>query len=209
MMVSLMSTGTPPLTLVLASSSTTRAKMLSEAGLIFEIEKPEVDEADVRLHMIAASATVESGAERLAALKASDVSQRRTNTLVIGADQILECDGKWFEKPGTTAQARDQLRDLSGRRHRLISSVVLAVDGIAVWRHTAEAQLTMRPLGERFLEDYLNAMGDRAFTSVGGYQLEGLGAQLFSRIRGDYFTILGLPLLPLLAQLRSRDVLGN
>jgi septum formation protein len=195
--------------LVLASGSRTRAHMLSRAGLAVEIEKPNVDEAPSRRSMIAEGASVEAGAARLAELKARDVSRNRPGTLVIGADQILECDGYWFEKPDTMQQAREQLLRLSGRRHRLISSVVVAIDGDRVWHHADQALLTMRPLGQPFMTHYLREIGEAALTSVGGYQLEGLGAQLFSRIDGDYFTILGLPLLPLLAYLRSRDVLGS
>jgi len=115
----------------------------------------------------------------------------------------------WFERPETIAQARAQLLDLIGKRHRLISSVVVVVGRSKIWQHTDEAQMTMRPISEEFLERYITIMGDGMFSSVGGYQLEGVGSQLFSEVVGDHYTILGLPLLPLLGFLRSYDILEN
>jgi septum formation protein len=195
--------------LILASGSSTRADILINAGLIFDIQRPTVDEASVRLSMIASGAPVEAGADRLGALKALEVSADRPGTLVIGADQILECDGAWFEKPETLDQARDQLTRLSGKRHRLVSAVAVARDNTVMWHHTDQAHLSMRPLGSAFLDRYLDVMGEKVFSSVGGYQIEGLGAQLFDRVDGDHYTILGLPLFPLLGFLRDVDILGR
>jgi septum formation protein len=195
--------------LILASSSTTRANILNKAGLTFTIERPNVDEASVRRTMIADGMSLETGAALLAEMKALEVSQVQPEAFTIGADQILECGGVWFEKPQTIDQARTQLLDLRGKRHRLISSVVVAVGGTKVWEHTDQAEMTMRAIGDVFLEDYIAIMGNRMFWSVGGYQLEGVGSQLFSKVLGNHYTILGLPLLPLLGFLRSHDILGN
>lgn len=200
-------TGVPRL--VLASGSSTRAAILKGAGLDFIIRKPTVDEASVRRAMIDSNAPVGAGADRLAELKAREISDDQPGALVIGADQNLECDGCWFEKPGTTDQAREQLERLSARRHRLVSSVAVALDGDVVWRHSDQASLIMRTLGAGFLDQYIEIMGNRVLTSVGGYQIEALGAQLFDSVEGDHYTILGLPLLPLLGFLRDSDVLGK
>ena len=123
-------------------------------------------------------------------------------------DQVLDCEGRLFDKPADPAAARDQLRALRGRRHRLLSSAVVLRDGVRLWHHTGEATLTMRDFSEAFLDSYLEAIGPRASESVGAYQLEGRGAQLFAAIAGDYFTILGLPLLPLLDFLREQRELA-
>lgn len=195
--------------LILASGSTTRAEILRNAGLDFSIKRPDIDEGAVRHDMLKAGASVEAGALRLAELKARQISGRHPAALVVGADQILECGGQWFEKPAGRDQARAQLRQLSGKTHRLISAVTVSRGGEAVWHHVDQARLWIRPLGAEFLEHYLDALGNRAFDSVGGYQIEGLGAQLFERIEGDHFTILGLPLRPTLAFLRDNGILES
>jgi septum formation protein len=200
-------TGVPPL--VLASGSVTRADILKNAGLEFETRRPNVDEASIRLSMIETNATVEACAGRLAELKALEISAEQPRALVIGADQILEFEGNWFEKPETPDQARAQLLRLSGGEHRLISSVSVALGNAVIWRHTDQASLVMRRLGDAFMDRYIETMGERMFGSVGGYQIEGLGAQLFASVDGDHYTILGLPLLPLLGFLRDSDVLGT
>jgi septum formation protein len=128
--------------------------------------------------------------------------------LVVGADQILECDGVSFDKPADLAAARDQLRALSARSHDLVSAACIVQDGERLWHAVDRARLWVRPLGEEFIERYLGAVGDAALAGPGGYQIEGLGAQLFERIEGDHFTILGLPLLALLEYLRARGVLA-
>jgi septum formation protein len=195
--------------LILASGSATRADILRDAGLVFKIERPTVDESAIRRSMIASKVAVESGAARLADLKALEISAKYPTALVVGADQILECGGAWFEKPCNIGQARKQLEQLSGEQHRLISSVAVALNNTVIWRHTDQAVLNMRPLSEGFLAAYLEIMGDRLFSSVGGYQIESLGAQVFDSVVGDHYTILGLPLLPLLGFLREKDVLGT
>jgi septum formation protein len=195
--------------LVLASGSAIRAEILGNAGLEFDIERPTVDEASVRLSMIEQQATVDAGASRLADLKALEISKSRQTSFVIGADQILECEGTWFEKPESSDQARVQLRRLSGRRHTLVSSVSVVLGGSVIWRHTGRASLVMRRLEDMFLDRYIEIMGEKLLSSVGGYQMEGLGAQLFDSVDGDHYTILGLPLLPLLGFLRDKSVLGH
>src|SRR3546814_8013189 len=142
-------------------------------------------------------------------MRISDWSSDVGSSDRVGADQILDCEGEWFDNPAGLEQGRVQLARLGGRRHELISSAMVVEDGVRLWHHTARATLTMRPFSDAFLESYLAAAGPSVCASVGAYQLEGLGAQLFSRVEGDYFTILGLPLLPLLAFLRDRDALPS
>lgn len=204
---SLMNPSMPLDTLILASGSATRAAILRNAGLEFSVQRPSVDEATVRDSMISVGATVEAAALRLAELKALEIASRKIGSIVIGADQILECDGEWFEKPGGTDEARVQLKRLAGKNHRLISAVVFAREGETIWRTTDQATLRIRHLGAAFLDRYLDMMGDRVSTSVGGYQVEGPGAQLFEAIEGDHYTILGLPLWPTLGFLRRIGVL--
>lgn len=191
---------------ILASASVTRKAMLENAGLEVHAEAAAVDEEEVKHSCKAAGLKVEEVAEALAELKAQKIARRYPGTYVIGADQMLECGGAWFDKPVGRDGARDQLRRLSGKTHRLVSAAVVFHNGARVWHTVDHATLTMRPLGDDFLERYLDAVGERAYGSVGGYQLEGLGAQLFTQVTGDFFTILGLPLLPLLGFLRGRGV---
>ena len=146
-------------------------------------------------------------AEALAELKAQRVTRRHPGALVIGADQMLECEGTWFDKPADRAAARAQLEALSGRVHRLVTCAVVVLDGERLWHRTESATMTMRRLSPEFLDRYLDTAGNEVLSSVGAYQLEGLGAQLFARVEGDFFTVLGLPLLPLLDFLRVRGVL--
>ncbi|MDE1149022.1 MAG: Maf family protein [Azospirillaceae bacterium] len=195
--------------LVLASGSQTRLAMLRQAGLEVVAHRPGVDEDEVKLSCKAGGLTVEETAEALAELKASRVASKVPGNYVLGADQMLECEGAWFDKPEDRAGAAAQLRALSGRTHRLVTTAVLFHNNARVWHQTDQAKLTMRPLSDDFIERYLDAAGDAVLTSVGGYQLEGLGAQLFARVAGDHFTILGLPLLPLLGFLRVRGVLST
>jgi len=197
------------LSLILASGSPTRRDLLARAGLSFEVIPSPVDEEEAKGSLRAEGASVAQAAETLAELKALAVSRARPNALVIGADQLLECGGEWFDKPTDRLAALAQLRKLSGRSHRLFTAVCLLQGGRRLWHHNAVVELTMRSLSEPFLESYLEAAGNRILSSVGGYQLEGLGAQLFHRIDGDFFTVLGLPLLPLLEVLRARGVLPS
>ena len=148
-------------------------------------------------------------AATLAEAKAVAVSADSPGALIIGADQILECEGALFDKPASEVEAARQLRHLSGRDHRLISALCVARDGAPPWRHAAVARLTMRKLSDAFIADYLNRAGPAVVDAVGSYHLEGLGVHLFSRIDGDYFVILGLPLLPLLAFLRGEGAIDG
>lgn len=191
---------------VLASASPARAELLRRAGIAFTQEPAAIDEEDVKSAFRAEGATAEQVAEALAELKARKVSARHSGAFVIGADQILECGGAWFAKPADRDHARAQLSALRGRSHRLVSSTCVVRDGEAIWHETGEAELVMRPFSDAFLDAYLDAAGEAALGSVGAYQLEGLGAQLFSSVRGDYFTILGLPLVPLLEFLRRQGL---
>lgn len=197
---------TSPAALVLASASVTRAEMLHRAGLACTIDPAHVDEDEVKRSLRASGANAGELAEALAELKARKISSRSAGALVIGADQVLDCQGRWFDKPVDRTAARAQLLELRGKTHELISSVCVLQDGARLWHHTGRARLTVRPFSEAFLDDYLDQVGSALLQSVGAYQLEGIGAQLFSRIDGDYFTILGLPLLPLLDFLRNHAV---
>jgi septum formation protein len=198
--------GDPVPVVVLASASSTRADMLRRAGIAHSIDPARVDEDEIKRGMRASGATSAELAETLAELKGRKISSRHGGALVIGADQVLNCQGRWFDKPVDRAQARAQLLELRGKMHELISCVCVLRDGQRLWHHVGRARLTMRPFSEDFLDDYLDHAGDAVMHSVGAYQFEGLGAQLFSRIDGDYFTILGLPLLPLLDFLRNHGV---
>lgn len=187
---------------VLASGSAIRAELLKRAGVAFEVEVASVDEAEIRDALKADGATAEETAEALAEAKALRVARRRPDDLVIGADQILDVDGHWLEKPGTKDGARIQLGQLSGRTHRLISAVVVALDGARVWSHVDVAHLSVRALDAHAIDSYLAEAGPGILSSVGSYQIESIGIRLFERVEGDHFTILGLPLLPLVNFLR-------
>lgn len=193
-------------TLVLASGSRTRAAMLEQAGLTAILDKPLVDEEEVKEAGRVEGVSADIVAEALAELKAQRITRRHPGALVIGADQMLECEGRWFDKPAGRDAARDQLLALRGRTHRLVSCAVVVRDGERIWHKTDSARLTMRNFSEAFLDEYLDRAGEGVLHSVGAYQLEGLGAQLFHRVEGDFFTILGLPLLPLLGFLRVHGV---
>jgi septum formation protein len=193
------------LPLVLASGSAARRVLLEGAGLVFEVRPVAVDEAALRDSARAEGGTVEEAALLLADAKAARV--RDPAMLVIAADQILECDGQWFEKPADLAAARLQLLALRGRTHRLVSAVVCWRGGNPVWHHLDSASLTMRNFSDAFLDAYLAAEGDALLGSVGCYRLEGPGVQLFDRVTGVHTTILGLPLLPLLGFLRQHGAL--
>jgi septum formation protein len=197
--------------IVLASGSQTRKQMLERAGLSVHVEKPYVDEDEIKQSFRAEGMAAAEVAEMLAELKASRVGSRYvgTSTLVIGADQMLECEGAWFDKPADRAGATESLRRLSGRTHTLISSVVVVHNGVRIWHHVDRAQMVMRKLSDAYIESYLDQAGAAVCQSVGAYQVEGLGAQLFNQVRGDIFTVLGLPLLPLLDFLRIRGVLQS
>jgi septum formation protein len=193
--------------LVLASGSPTRAGLLRRAGVPFLQDPAEVDEGAAKARLRAAGADAGAAALELARLKAAAVGPRHPGRLVLGADQILECEGDWLDKPGTRAGAKAQLLRLSGRRHRLATAAVLLKDGEPVWSHLEAPELRMRALSPQLVEAYLDAAGEEAFASVGAYQIEGPGAQLIEELNGDVFCVLGLPLLPLLAALRREGML--
>jgi septum formation protein len=192
--------------LILASASQSRGRLLTAAGLTFEAIPAHVDEDAVKAAMKAEGATVTACAETLAELKALKVSQQHPEALVIGADQMLECAGTWFDKPPTMAAAHAQLMALSGKTHTLPTAAVVATGGARIWHHISTPRLTMRAFDDAFIKAYLEGAGERVLQSVGAYQLEGLGVNLFQAVTGDFFTILGLPLLPLLDFLRGHKV---
>ncbi|MCW5730241.1 MAG: Maf family protein [Alphaproteobacteria bacterium] len=193
--------------LLLASASAARARILREAGLVIDVEPARIDEAEVKRGLAAAGRNPDDAATTLAELKALKVSARYPGIHVIGGDQMLSCEGEWFDKPEDMAAARAQLLKLRGRRHLLHCAVCVARDDGILWHHVERASLHMREFSEAFLDAYLEAAGPEVRHSVGAYQLEGLGAQLFARVDGDHFAILGLPLLPLLDFLRGHGIL--
>jgi len=193
--------------LILASTSPYRKTMLSKAGLDFETMAPRVDEAAFKV-----SRPTLSGAELASALataKALEVSARHPDAMVIGADQVLDGEGRLFDKPKDRAEARLHLQKLRAKRHRLISAVALARGAQLIWQDALVAELVMRNFSDDFLDVYLERMGEAATRTVGAYEIEGLGAQLFERVEGDLFTIMGLPLLPLLAALRREGAIRS
>lgn len=193
--------------LVLASKSAARRAVLDGARVAYQVDVAGVDEDAVKVERLAAGDGPREIAEALAELKAVKISRSRPD-YVIGADQTLDLDGTLYDKAETVEAARERLRILRGRTHLLHAAVCVARDGAVVWRQTAEARLTMRNFSDDFLEDYLAREGQQALGSVGCYRLEDLGVQLFSKIEGDYFAILGLPLLDLMAFLRAEKVLS-
>ncbi|NKB55478.1 MAG: septum formation protein Maf [Alphaproteobacteria bacterium] len=191
---------------ILASASPSRAAVLRNAGVSIESDPASIDEDAVKDSFRKDNGSAAQVAEALAELKAQRVSQRHDDALVIGADQMLQCGGIWFDKPVDLDQARGHLVALRGKTHELLAAVCVVRNGQCIWRHLESARLTMRSFSDAFLDEYLDTVGEAACLSVGAYQLEGRGAQLFSQIEGDYFTILGLPLLPLLGFLVNQGV---
>ncbi len=195
--------------LVLASGSAARIHLLKAAGLSFDVVPAEIDETAIRDAILEQTSGAEGSdiASVLAAEKARVVSVAHPDALVIGADQVLVLGGKIFSKPESIAEAREHLVMLRGRTHDLVSAVALARSGTVHWQTFASAGMSMRDFSEEFLAAYLEHMGERVLRSVGCYELEGAGIQLFERVEGDYFTILGIPLLPLLQRLRDEEML--
>ncbi len=195
--------------MILASGSAARRALLEAAGLMFDVIPADIDEVAIREAILEKTAGVEGAdiASVLAAEKARVVSILHPGALVVGADQVLALGGKTLSKPGSLAEARAHLMKLRGRTHDLVSAVALARNGNVHWQTTATAGMAVREFSNEFLGAYLERMGDRVLASVGCYEFEGLGVQLFERMEGDYFTILGIPLLPLLARLREEEMI--
>lgn len=194
----------PPL--ILASASASRCALLAAAGLHVTVRPAAIDEAAVKRKARSEGLDATAAALRLADAKAAEVARQEPQALVIGGDQILACDGTWYDKPEDLAAARRQLLALRGRTHELATGVVCRAGNRLLWQHAALPRLTMRAFSEPFLDAYLAAEGELVLGSVGAYRLEGPGVQLFARVEGDHASILGLPLLPLLEFLRNAGV---
>lgn len=195
--------------LILASGSPHRRLVLENAGLDIEVQKSSLDERAIEAPLAEADVLPEDRAEILAEAKAINVSERNAGATVIGCDQILSLDGEVLHKPADMEAARRRLLALSGRSHDLFSAVVLVRDGETVWRHVTPCQMIMRPLTPEFIGRHLAGVGKAALSSVGAYHIEGHGAHLFEDIRGDVFSIMGLPLLPLLDALRAEGLIDG
>jgi septum formation protein len=193
--------------LILASASEIRASLLRAAGVPVEVRPARIDEEAVRASLEAEGARPRDLADTLAELKARKIAEKHPGALVLGCDQVLDRAGTVFAKPQTPAEARAHLAALRGTSHKLLSAAVLYEDGRPVWRHVGEARLVMRAFSDAYLEGYLARNWDSIRHSVGGYKLEEEGVRLFDRIEGDHFTILGLPLLPLLSYLGTRGII--
>jgi len=192
--------------LILASTSRTRGALFEQAGVPFIAAAPGVDEDSIKASLRAEGATAAEAAEALAEAKATRISLKFPHALVVGADQMLVCENHWYDKPSDRAAARRQLSELRGKTHQLVTAAVVMQAGRRIWHQVESANLTMRPFTDDFLDGYLDQAGEAVLSSVGAYQLEGLGAQLFSKVQGDHFVILGLPLLALLDFLREHGV---
>ncbi|MFS8052254.1 MULTISPECIES: Maf-like protein [Rhizobium] len=195
--------------LILASSSPFRWMLMQNAGLHFQAIAANIDERAIEAPLEQDGAGPDAVALVLAKAKAKEVSDRFPDSLVIGSDQTMSLGDEVFHKPKTMADAENHLRTLSGKTHRLNSAIALARNGDIIWEHVSHAELTMRDLSSDFIHRHLSRVGDKALSSVGAYQLEAEGIQLFSKIDGDYFTIVGLPMLPLLQQLRELGVIDG
>jgi septum formation protein len=189
--------------LILASASPVRARLLLAAGLKVSIEPAMIDEASLKEAFYTAGRGPGDCAVALAEAKAREVAARCQRALVIGADQMLVCDSAWFDKPLTLDRARAQLQALRGRTHELVTAVCVVKAATLLWHAESRPRLTMRAFSDTFLDDYIAAEGSEVLGSVGAYRLEGRGVQLFERIDGDYFAILGLPLMEVLGFLRD------
>jgi septum formation protein len=195
--------------MLLASSSPIRLRLLRSAGLVVDAVAPRVDEETARLALQADGASPRDIADALAEMKARKIGERFPTDLVIGCDQVLALGRDLFAKPETPDAARKQLAALRGKTHRLHSAIVVYDQAEPVWRHVGQADLTMHPISDSYLDDYVDRNWDSIRHSVGCYKLEEEGVRLFSAIAGDYFTILGLPLLPLLAWAGTRGMIAR
>ena len=192
---------------LLASASEIRAQLLRNAGLSVTVQPARLDEEAIRAALEAEGANPRDAADALAEAKAAKLSAKTPGALVLGADQVLDFNGRVFSKPETPEDAKAQLRALSGQTHRLLSALVVVRDGEPLWRHVGQVRLTMHTLSEAFIDDYIARNWDSIRWAVGCYKLEEEGVRLFSRIEGDYFSVLGLPLIEFLNWLRARGEL--
>lgn len=192
---------------ILASGSAIRSQLLSAAGVGFEVVVPRVDEEAIMASLLAEDAKPLDIADALAEYKGLRVAMKHSDAIVVAADQVLVCNGEVFSKARNSKEAKIHLEKLRGQGHQLLSAVVIFEDGQPVWRFAGRAQLVMRDFSDAFLADYVTRYGEDVLSSVGCYKLENEGVQLFSKVQGDYFTILGLPLLEVLGFLRTRGVL--
>ena len=194
------------MTITLATASQTRIKMLANAGIEVAAMPARIDEATIKASLLAEGAKPNDIVDTLAEMKTQRVASK-TQGFVIGSDQILVCDGTLYDKASDMDVAKTKLLALQGKPHNLLSAAVIYEDGKPVWRNIGRAQMIMRAMGEDEIEKYLEAEGDAVLQSVGCYFLEGRGAQLFTRVQGDYFSVLGFPLLDVLGYLRTRGVI--
>jgi septum formation protein len=197
------------MSLILASSSKIRLQLLTAAGVQTKAVAPRIDEESIRLSLQSEAARPRDIADTLAEMKARKIAERNPEALVIGCDQVLDLKGDVLSKPASPLHACDQLRSLRGQTHKLFSAVVLYQDAKPVWRFIGEVRLTMRNISDDYLEDYVARNWESIRESVGAYKLEEEGARLFSAVEGDYFTVLGLPLLPLLGYLGDRGLIST
>ncbi|TNE41625.1 MAG: septum formation protein Maf [Alphaproteobacteria bacterium] len=188
--------------IILASQSQVRARLLTNAGVTFKALRPTVDEDEVKISLKAEGASPRRLADALAEIKALSLSRRFPEALIIGADQILECEGRMFDKPASMDGVAQHLEFLSGKTHTLLTACVVARGNEPIWRHLSTPRLTMRPLSSQFIDQYKERNGEKLLNSVGAYFLEEEGVQLFVKIEGDFFSVLGLPLIELLDLLR-------
>ena len=195
--------------MILASTSPTRLAMLRAAGLDPTPIAPRVDEATIREALAAEGASPRDIADALAEMKARKVAEKHPTDLVFGCDQVLALDRETFAKPETPDDARQQLKHLRGKTHKLLSALVIYENAEPVWRHVSEARLTMHDVSDAYIDDYIQRNWHSIRHSVGAYKVEEEGIRLFSAITGDHFTILGLPLLPLLAWMRNRGMIPS
>lgn len=196
-----------PRRLILASGSEIRATLLRRAGVAFDVVPARIDEAAIKQSLLAERAPPRDIADALAGLKAERIAAKHPDATVIGCDQVLSHAGRLLDKPDSPDTARAQLAALAGEKHQLVSAAVIYEDGGPVWRHIGVVEMQMRPLSSDFIADYVTRNWDSIRQAVGAYKLEEEGARLFTRIHGDYFAVLGLPLLDLLSYLALRGIL--
>jgi len=197
------------MTFILASKSASRQKLLENAGLTFEALPAGIDEGVIKSEMLKCGSSVLDITERLASEKALKISKEHPDQYILGGDQILTCNGQLFSKARTVSEAKEHLKFFKGKSHTLTTSIAIATNNKIIWVYTSEPKLTMRDFSDEFLDDYMSNAGDALLHSVGCYYLEGIGIQLFSEIKGDYYDILGLPLLPLMKKLRDLKLIND